>query len=82
MKTPAELPYQIARSICRQGLVCDELARQIRAELPDFLERLLLVSKIVVVMRDTDMPDDVALSEIQDYLMMAGHEVPLRGVKP
>jgi hypothetical protein len=42
------------------------------AEPPRWLE------KILGVMRDKTLPDDVALSEIQDWLTIGGYDVPLR----
>jgi hypothetical protein len=34
------LPYEIASKVMRPGLHCDELARQIRAQLPAWLDKL------------------------------------------
>lgn len=38
------------------------------------------LDKIAAVMRER-MPDDVALSEIQDYLTIYGYDVPLRSYR-
>ena len=38
------------------------------------------LDKIAAVMRER-MPDDVALSEIQDWLTIAGYDVPLRSYR-
>lgn len=43
---------------------------------PEKMARCL--EHIVSVMRAAKQPDDIRLSEIQDYLSMAGYDVPLR----
>lgn len=69
LEAPQESTNYDESAVARAALAGIDLARRGEARPLD---------KILKVMRDRSLPDDVVLSEIQDYLTIAGYDVPLR----